>query len=90
MVTKKEFQEYLLGLPQFGMDPYGNFKSDNGEWRYKLGPKSVRFEHKMWSEATEYSKRSSMWAKRWSAYYKNIEIIDTGEETRFKVLKEIL
>ena len=88
MTTKSEFQEFLSGLPLFDEDSYGNFKSDDGEWRYKLGPKSVRFEHKIWSEATEYTKRSSMWIKRWSAYYTNIEFVDTGEETRFKILKE--
>lgn len=63
--------DLLSANPLFYVDRWDNIVSNDGTWRYKFGKTALRFERKF-----KYESGGSTWNKKWSAYYKNIEIVD--------------
>lgn len=71
----------------FVEDAYGNLKKINGKGqltRFKFNTTSLRYETQLVYEATKYSDAYKQWVRSKSAYYKDIEIIEYGDNV-FKI-----
>ena len=66
-ITKKqEVIDLLRTVPGIKEDNWGNFKTEEGNIRYKINKSAIRYE----------KKSAGTWMRIWSAYYKHITVVE--------------
>ena len=73
LTPKENFILLLESKADLTEDKWGNFKTESGDIRYKIGKTSVRLERKV----KMYD--GFEWVKIWSAYYKDITVKENGK-----------